>query len=312
MSRDQHQEIQNIVNNLIFNGRHLSKAGIIEGIGVTDEKIAIIISFQEITEDINDIEEFIKTKLAHFPKDIEFIRTTKREKSNNILKKKFDSIKKVILVSSGKGGVGKSTLTYYLACALANKGRKVGVLDADIYGPSIPVLAKIHEEPKILNNLFQPILKNGIKFISIGLMIPPEKSLVWRGPMITKALHKLFNSTSWGELDYLLVDMPPGTGDIHLSICEKYHVDGVIMVTTPSTLSYADVSRAEDMYKKLGLQILGKICNMAYLEMDKKKKYIFGESSSKNEYQLPLLENISSHQQLIKLLDNFIDKNIIL
>jgi ATP-binding protein involved in chromosome partitioning len=105
--------------------------------------------------------------------------------------------------------------------------------------------------------------------------------------------------------------MPPGTGDIHLSICEKYHVDGVIMVTTPSTLSYADVSRAEDMYKKLGLRILGKICNMAYLEVDRKKKYIFGESSSKNEYQLPLLEDVSSHNQLIKLLDDFINRYII-
>lgn len=190
----------------------------------------------------------------------------------------FENIKNIILISSGKGGVGKSTCAFNIAQLLAKKGLKIGLLDADIHGPSINLLADTTSELETQDGFFIPIEKNNVQIISIGMLIPPEKSLVWRGPMVTKALHKLIKSSKWGALDYLIIDMPPGSGDIHLTMCENYQISGTIMVTTPQKLSISDVLRAIDMYEKLGIKIYGIIENMSYIETKQGERlYPFGK-----------------------------------
>lgn len=296
MSSEVKNNINNLLDNLKFKQNRLAELGVVEGFTIQADKIVIILNKEKCGKEEEELKEAITKELTKYFANIEFIETQKRPVSYSSFKKKYLNIKKVILVSSGKGGVGKSTITYYLAQNLAQQGKKIAVLDADIYGPSIPILAGIGEEPKIKEGLFEPIIKDNIKYNSIGFLIPPDKSLVWRGPMITKAVHKLLNETNWGELDYLLIDMPPGTGDIHLTICEKYHVDKVIMVTTPSKIAEADVKRAEDMYKKLGLTDQIKIANMAYIDNGLKRIYPFG--SSEEALQLPLIINQVNKEEL--------------
>ncbi len=188
------------------------------------------------------------------------------------------------MVASGKGGVGKSTVAANLAISLAELGYKVGILDADIYGPSIPRIFNIKEKPEIKDGLLIPFEKYGLKIMSMGFLVPEGSALVWRGPMLTKAVHQLFKMTLWATpqdpLDYLIIDTPPGTGDIHLSIAENYEIDGAIVVTTPQALALIDAFKAVDMFKKLQINILGVIENMAYFINPSTggKEYIFGKS----------------------------------
>lgn len=180
----------------------------------------------------------------------------------------LDGVKKVILVSSGKGGVGKSTITALLAHTLKAAGKRVGILDADIYGPSIPSIFGISKKPALLEKKMIPLEAHGILLNSIGFITEPGASISWRGPMTSKALYQLLSLTKWNhgnkELDYLLIDMPPGTGDIHLSLLENYHIDAALIITTPQKIAGADVERAINLYQKLGLDILGIIENMSY------------------------------------------------
>lgn len=310
MSRDLRENTKKILDNLELHGHKFKNFDLIEDFVINKKTLIIILNLENINKyDTALCKEIIEDSLKDFFTKVDFIETKKKKSSEEpekvkSAKKVFPKIKKVVLISSGKGGVGKSTVTYCLAKSLASQNKKVAVLDADIYGPSIPVIANINKEPEIKEGSFIPIEKHGVKFNSIGFLIPEGKSLVWRGPMITKAIHKLFNSTDWGELDYLLVDMPPGTGDIHLSICEKYHVDSVIMVTTPSEVAEADVKRAEDMYRKLGLTNQKRICNMAYMQLEGQMLYPFGQS--KEKHQLPILANHKDINRLKDVLDSML------
>ena len=192
---------------------------------------------------------------------------------NPILGTKF-----TIAISSAKGGVGKSTFATNIALALKKVGCKVGLLDADIYGPSLPKLFSINEKPKSDGKTMTPITKYDIQCMSIGFLTEEQTPMIWRGPMVTSAIKTFTQKVSWKELDFIIVDMPPGTGDTQLTFSQEINMDGVIIVSTPQELALQDVKRGIKMFDKLGVKIIGLIDNMSYFIGDDGKKYsIFGE-----------------------------------
>jgi ATP-binding protein involved in chromosome partitioning len=193
-------------------------------------------------------------------------------------------IKNIIVIGSGKGGVGKSTVTVNLAISLAKKNFNVGLLDADIYGPSIPKMLGIQEKPNVSEKKkIMPYLKYGMKSISIGNMIPDNGAVIWRGAMASNAIKQLFDDVDWGDLDYLLIDLPPGTGDIQLSLCQRLSLKGAVIVSTPQEISLIDVRKSINMFKRVNVPILGIIQNMSYFEIEGKKNYIFGKNGVSSE-----------------------------
>lgn len=221
------------------------------------------------------------------------------------------NVKNIILVASGKGGVGKSTVSVNLAISLGKIGAKVGLIDADIYGPSIPMMFNLKDEkPKVIDingtNRILPFEKFGIKLISIGFFVDPDKALIWRGPMASNALKQLFTDVEWGDLDYLIIDTPPGTGDIHLTLVQTLAVAGVAIVTTPQDVALADARKAINMYRADGIKVpvLGLIENMSYFvpaELPDNKYYIFGKDGGEklaSEMKTPLLGQIPIVQSI--------------
>ncbi len=193
-------------------------------------------------------------------------------------------IKNFIVVGSGKGGVGKSTVSINLAITLASKKHKVGLLDADIYGPSIPRMMGISEKPSAdSNKKILPYNKFSVKSMSIGNMVPEEKAIIWRGAMASSAIRQLLNDVQWGDLDYLIIDLPPGTGDIQLSLCQNIKINGALIVSTPQEISLIDVRKAIGMFQKVNVPILGIIQNMSYLEINGSKNYLFGKNGAQKE-----------------------------
>lgn len=180
--------------------------------------------------------------------------------------KRLAHIQNVIAIGSGKGGVGKSTLTFHLAQALTKQGRSVGILDADIYGPSQPTLAGLQpgQKPSIVEGRFQPLEAQGLKIMSIGCLIDPDNPAIWRGPMVSGALLQLLNQSDWGALDYLLIDLPPGTGDIQLTLAQKVPTTGALVVSTPQQLSTIDANKALALFQKMGITVLGLVENTSY------------------------------------------------
>jgi ATP-binding protein involved in chromosome partitioning len=208
------------------------------------------------------------------------------------------NVKNIIAVASGKGGVGKSTVAVNLALALSAEGAKVGLLDADIYGPSQPtMLATQGRRPVIENKCFMPIESHGLKTMSIGYLVDGGAPLVWRGPMIGKAMQQMLYETNWGNLDYLIIDLPPGTGDIQITLCQKIPVSGAVIVTTPQDLALSDVRRACEMFAKLNVPILGVVENMSSYHCPKcgHDEKIFGEGGAEKlaqEYGLGVFGSI--------------------
>ncbi len=214
-------------------------------------------------------------------------------------------IKNIIVVSSGKGGVGKSTVSVNLAVTLAKKNYTVGLLDADIYGPSIPTMCGEHKKPKVSEEKkIIPFNKFGIKFMSIGNLIPENKPMIWRGTMVVNALNQLLKDIYWGELDFLIIDLPPGTGDVQLSLSQTLPLKGAVVVSTPQKISLIDVRRAINMFKRVNVNILGLIENMSYLLNQKgdEKIYLFGKNGVKNEAkkekinllgEIPIIQSIA-------------------
>ncbi len=189
------------------------------------------------------------------------------------------AIKNIIAVGSGKGGVGKSTVAVNLAVALAQCGASVGLLDADIYGPNVPTMMGVDALPPTPEGeKIQTAKAHGVKVMSIGFMVTPGQPLIWRGPMLHSAIKQFLNDVDWGELDYLLVDLPPGTGDVQLSLVQTVPLSGAVVVTMPQQVSFDDAARAVSMFKKMEVPILGVVENMSYLEMaDGSQRRIFGE-----------------------------------
>lgn len=221
------------------------------------------------------------------------------------------NVKNIIAVSSGKGGVGKSTVAANLAVALAQEGAKVGIIDADIYGPSVPTMFNCeHEQPSVKQvngkNIIVPLEQYGVKLISIGFLAPAENAVVWRGPMASSALKQFIGDTDWGELDYLIIDLPPGTSDIHLTLVQTVPVTGAVIVTTPQKVALADARKGMSMFKQpqINVPILGIIENMAYFtpeELPDNKYYIFGEGGGLNlsqKFDVPLLGQIPIVQSI--------------
>ncbi|MES2417586.1 MAG: Mrp/NBP35 family ATP-binding protein [Bacteroidota bacterium] len=218
----------------------------------------------------------------------------------------LNAIKNIILISSGKGGVGKSTVASNLAVTLAANGAKVGLIDADIYGPSVPIMFGLvgakpsARETENGKSLILPIEKYGIKLLSLGFFADPDQPVPWRGPMASNAIKQLFNDADWGELDYLIVDLPPGTGDIHITISQSFPIAGAVIVTTPQQVALADTRKGLTMFRMPGINIpiLGVIENMSYFtpaELPENKYYIFGKDGGKElseKYEVPFLGEI--------------------
>ncbi len=189
-------------------------------------------------------------------------------------------VKKVVAVASGKGGVGKSTTAANLAVALAARGLAVGLLDADVYGPSLPTLFGLRERPAMRDSKIVPARAFGIAAMSIGLLVDPGKALAWRGPMVMGAVRQLIGDVLWGPLDILVVDTPPGTGDVHLSLIQSKRLDGAIVVSTPQEMALADARRGIELFRTAGVPVIGVIENMAYLETAGGRIFLFGEGGA--------------------------------
>jgi ATP-binding protein involved in chromosome partitioning len=238
---------------------------------------------------------------------ISIVLTSNREASisgkTEKAKLHIEGVTQVILVGAGKGGVGKSTISALLAHKLTAEGKKVGIIDADIYGPSIPHIFGLQGKPALENDRMIPLQNYGILVNSIGFLTAPSASISWRGPMTSKALYQLLSLTNWGKLDYLIIDTPPGTGDIHLSLLQNYIIDKVLMVTTPQKISELDVSRAISLYNKFNVPIIGIIENMSYYiePQSKQKIQLFSGRSGEimaNKYNIPLLAKLPINPEL--------------
>jgi ATP-binding protein involved in chromosome partitioning len=178
----------------------------------------------------------------------------------------IEGVKNVITVASGKGGVGKTTVAVNLAITLKNLGSAVGLLDADVYGPNVPVMLGTHEQPGAIDErTIIPVEAYGVKMISMGLLNPGDKPLIWRGPMLHSVIQQFLRSVRWGELEYLIVDLPPGTGDVQLTLIQSAPITGALVVTTPSIVALADVRKAVEMFRQVNVEILGVVENMSYL-----------------------------------------------
>ena len=233
--------------------------------------------------------------------------TSLRTDKKDVLK----GVKNIIAVVSGKGGVGKSTVSSNLALAIAESGAKVGLMDADIYGPSVHIMFGVRGERPVMRDVdgkgkIVPIDRYGLKLMSIGLLVDEKQAVVWRGPMVTSAIRQFVSDVDWGELDYLIIDMPPGTGDIHLTIAQTVPVTGVIVVTTPQLVALADAKKGIAMFNQPGLKvpIIGLVENMSYFtpaELPDNKYYIFGKEGGSrlaDEFDIPFLGEIPIVQSI--------------
>ena len=234
-----------------------------------------------------------------------------KPKTNEIKGKPIPGIQNIIAVASGKGGVGKSTVTANLAVTLAKMGFKVGLLDADIYGPSMPIMFDVANEKPLAVNVngkskMKPVESYGVKLLSIGFFTQPNQAVIWRGPMASKALNQMIFDAHWGELDFMLLDLPPGTGDIHLSIMQAMPVTGAVIVSTPQEVALADAKKGVAMFQQesINVPVLGIVENMAYFtpaELPENKYYIFGKEGAKHlaeDLKVPFLGEIPLVQSI--------------
>jgi ATP-binding protein involved in chromosome partitioning len=239
------------------------------------------------------------------------IKVEAKENPNEIKGKAIPAIKNIIAVASGKGGVGKSTVTANLAVTLAKMGFSVGVLDADIYGPSMPIMFDVENEKPLSvtvdgKSKMKPVESFEVKILSIGFFTAPSQAVIWRGPMAAKALNQMIFDADWGELDFMLIDLPPGTGDIHLSIMQSLPITGAVVVSTPQAVALADAKKGVAMFMQdnINVPVLGIIENMAYFtpeELPENKYYIFGQEGAKNlaaDLDVPFLGEVPIVQSI--------------
>ncbi len=252
------------------------------------------------------LENACRNAILHFVSKEAEISINMTSRVTSRMEPGLKDIKNIIVVASGKGGVGKSTVAVNLALGLARKGARVGLIDADIYGPSIPIMFGVEgARPNASQNAegktrIEPIEKYGIKLLSIGFFTDPNQPVPWRGPMVSTAVKQLFNDADWGELDYMIVDLPPGTGDIHITITQGFPITGAVIVTTPQNVALADARKGLGMFlmDSVNVPLLGVVENMSYFtpaELPENKYYIFGQNGGQalaQQYGIPFLGEI--------------------
>ena len=204
-------------------------------------------------------------------------------------------VKNIIAVGSGKGGVGKSTVAVNLAITLSRLGYAVGLMDADVYGPNVPLMMGIQQTPQAIGQRIQPLEAYGVRLMSMAFLNPGDKPLVWRGPMLNSVIQQFLRNVDWGELDYLVIDLPPGTGDVQLTLIQTTPLTGAVVVTTPSDVALEDARKAVNMFEQVREQVLGIVENMSYLEHNGEKLYVFGKGGgarTAEKMNVPLLAEI--------------------
>jgi len=231
------------------------------------------------------------------------VLTAEKTASEDKTKRFKVNAKNIIAVASGKGGVGKSTFAVNFAAGLNRLGQKVAILDADIYGPSIPRMMGISQKPKAENNKLIPLTNFGIKCMSIGFLLSDDTPAIWRGPMVMKALEQMFNEVEWGELDYLIIDLPPGTGDAQLTLAQSSKLSGSIIISTPQDVALNDARKGINMFKRVNVPVIGLVENMSYFICDNcsEKHYIFSHDGAKKEaekFQIPFLGSLPIDKEL--------------
>ena len=299
------------------NGKSLVENNMVEDdIRIDGNKVSFSLIFERSTDPF--IKSMVKAAetaiLAYVDKNVEIkdnISVKYKQQPKPEPKNQTEKVKHIIAVSSGKGGVGKSTVATNLAVALAKLGFKVGLLDADIFGPSAPKMFGIEDARPFLVNvdgqdLIEPIEKYGVKVLSIGFFVDPDTALLWRGAMATSAIKQLINEGNWGELDYLIIDVPPGTSDIHLTLIQNLKIAGAVIVSTPQEVALADARKGIEMFTndKVNVPILGLVENMAWFtpaELPNNKYYIFGKEGCKKlaeSMNVPLLGQVPIVQSI--------------
>ena len=295
-------------------GQNLAAAGAIKGIGIDADKVAVEISLAYPAQAW--AAQFAAQIRAALEQDAAIAQASVsvnwRVHAHRVQKEltPLPNVKNILAVASGKGGVGKSTTAVNLALALAAEGANVGVLDADIYGPSIPRMLGVSGKPDSKDgHHLEPKLAHGVQTMSIGFMIEEDTPMIWRGPMVTQALTQLLNETNWVDLDYLIIDLPPGTGDIQLTLCQRVPVSGALIVTTPQDIALLDAKKALKMFEKVEVPVLGIVENMALHTCTQcgHSEHIFGSGGGEamaRQYDVPLLGSLPLDMHIREQADN--------
>jgi ATP-binding protein involved in chromosome partitioning len=313
------QEVQRALKTISVpgEGENMVDSGAVKNIIVFGDEVIVDITISNPTLQAKKRAEVDIMKAIHehvYPKakvNVNVKVEAPAKPNNEIKGNPIPGIQNIVAVASGKGGVGKSTVTANLAVTLAKMGFKVGILDADIYGPSIPFMFDVvNERPMAINiegkSKMKPVENYGVKVLSIGFFTKPDQAVVWRGPMASKALNQMIFDAAWGELDFMLIDLPPGTGDIHLSIMQSLPITGAVIVSTPQNVALADAKKGVAMFQQdsINVPVLGIIENMAYFtpeELPENKYYIFGKEGAKNlanDLGVPFLGDIPLVQSI--------------
>lgn len=302
--------------------RDIVSFGMVKAIHSDDHKLVVELALSGVEAPIAaDIEsksyQLLKAESGFDQVDIRVANTPKQgdgrgERPTNSSQlfnpRRLPGVENILAVSSGKGGVGKSTVAVNLACTVARQGFRVGLLDADIHGPSLPTLLGIKGKPEATEEGIIPIEKHGIKSMSIGFLIETGQPLIWRGPMLNKALEQICSSTVWGDLDYLFIDLPPGTGDVQISLAQKYSINGALVVTTPQNLALDDVRRGAIMFRETKVPVLGIVENMSYYRCPhcNHLSHPFGEGGGGREavhLEVPLLGTLPMDPKTLEFSD---------
>ncbi len=251
--------------------RDIVSFGLVENISIKDDDVQVVLKLPIEKSKQEGIQRKVRDKLESLEnfKNVNVVITdAKQPKDNTAQSIKMEKVKNIIAVASGKGGVGKSTVAANIACSFSKKGYKVGLLDLDIYGPSLPIILGINESPQITEERkLIPLNWKGLKVLSFGFISGNDSPTIWRGPLVARMTEQFFRDVLWGELDYLILDLPPGTGDVQLTLTQKIQISGAVIVTTPQDIVLSDVRKGADMFRKVNTPVLGVIENMSGLTL---------------------------------------------